>query len=200
MRKTQVEREALSIGKAVFDSVLIVVSVVLGFIISEWGTHLKERELAANVRRSVALEVAENLKTIEPQIARHRAALALLDRVKPSPGEPALQIFFDNLGGDLGEPMKRAAWDAAVSSGALRLLDQDLVARYSEIYVDQERVYDEDPAWLKTAIYRPENFDPKQQTVALATLHGELRELAENEGYMRDLYRREMPALQKAAQ
>jgi hypothetical protein len=199
MRKTQVEREALSIGKAVFESALIVVSVVLGFVISEWGTHAKERELAANVRRNIAIEVADNLKAIEPQVARHKAALALLDRVKPDPSEPAIQIFFDNLLGDLGEPMKRAAWDAAVSSGALRLLDQGLVARYSQIYVDQERVYDEDPAWLKAAIYRPENFDPKQQKVALATLHGELRELIGNEGYMRDLYRRELPALQKAA-
>ena len=202
MRKARVEREALSIGKAVFESALIVVSVVLGFIISEWGTHAKERELAANVRRSVALEVAENLKTIEPQMARHYAAATALDRVPPQPGKIALKVLSENLaGGSIAAlPMKRAAWDAAVSSGALRLLDRDLVERYSHIYVTQEQIYDDDIRWLKTTLYRPENFDPSQQTVAVATLAGVLSELAGNENLLRDLYKSELPALQKAAQ
>ncbi len=68
MTKQKVEREVFSIGKALFESVLIVVSVVLGFVVSEWSTHAKERELAASVRRSVAVEVADNLQTIDAQI------------------------------------------------------------------------------------------------------------------------------------
>jgi hypothetical protein len=198
---TKVEREALSVGRILFGSLLLVIGVVvLGFAISEWATHAKERELAAAVRRSVALEVADNLKTMEAQAKRHYAALEKLHRVTPIAGHTAFQTLFENLHGDLGAPMKRAAWDAAVSSGALRLLDHELVERYSEIYVDQQRVYDDDGAWLKAALYRPENFDPAQQALALATLSGALTELAGDEAYMRDLYRRQLPALQKAAQ
>lgn len=36
---TKVEREVLSIGRVLFESLLLVVSVVLGFVVSEWGTH-----------------------------------------------------------------------------------------------------------------------------------------------------------------
>ena len=201
MRKAQAEREVLSIGKVVFESALIVVSVVLGFVISEWGTHIKERELAANVRRSVALEVAENMKTIEPQMTRHYVAATALDQVQPQPGKTALKVLAENLpGGSIAAlPMKRAAWDAAVSSGALRLLDRDLVERYSHIYVTQEQIYDDDIRWLKTTLYRPENFDPAQQKVAVDTLAGVLSELAGNESILHDLYKNELPVLQQAA-
>jgi hypothetical protein len=198
---SKVEREVLSIGRVLFESLLLIVSVVLGFVVSEWGTHAKERELAANVRRSIAQEVEDNLRTMDAQLDRHRAGLAALVRAKPDPAKPALLVLVTSLpGGTINNlPMKRAAWDAAVSSGALRLLDHDLVERYSEIYVDQERVYDDDTNWMKSALYRPENFDPQQQKVALATLRGVLAELRGNEYYMCRLYRGQLPALRKAA-
>ena len=201
VRVTKVEREALTVGKMLFESLLLVVSVVLGFVISEWGTHAKERELAANVRRSVALEVAENMKTIDGQIARHRATAAAMGRTDIDPSKPAIQVLVENTNGGINAlPMKRAAWDAAVSSGALRLLDHDLVELYSDIYVSEERLYDDDVSWLKTVIYRPENFDPKQQKTAVATLRGMMEELAGNETWIRDqVYRKNLPALQKAA-
>jgi hypothetical protein len=197
---TKVEREVLSIGRVLFESLLLVVSVVLGFMVSEWGTHAKERELAANVRRSIAQEVAENLKTMDEQIARHEAGLKALDSVRPDPAKPALLVMEETIprGSVSALPMKRAAWDAAVSSGALRLLDHDLVERYSEIYVNQERIYDDDVSWLKNVFYRPENFEPSQQKAALATLRGVLQELHGNEDYVRGLYRKNLPYLQQA--
>ncbi|MGZ3273876.1 MAG: hypothetical protein ACXU82_19175 [Caulobacteraceae bacterium] len=130
-RIAKAEREALSIGKAVFESVLLLLGVVLGFVVSEWGTHAKERELAANVRRSIALEVADNLKRIDEQVVRHRAAAAVMGRPDIDPAKSAIQILAESAKGGINAlPMKRAAWDAAVSSGALRLLDHDLVERY----------------------------------------------------------------------
>src|SRR6185312_2218030 len=195
----KVEYEALAVSRVLLECALIVVSVVLGFLVSAWATHAREQQLGASVRRSIALEVADNLKTMEAQARRHYAAVAKLHGVQPIPGHTAFQTLFENLHGDMGAPMKREAWEAAVSSGALRLLDPSLVERYSEIYADQERVYDDDGTWLKPMLYRPENFDPQQQAGALATLTGGLTELAGNEAYMRDLYRKELPALQKAA-
>jgi len=198
---TKVEREVLSVGRVLFESLLLVVSVVLGFVVSEWGTHARERELAANVRRSIAQEVADNLKAMDAQFTRHETGLKALDRVRPDPAKPALLVMEETIpGGSVSAlPMKRAAWDAAVSSGALRLLDHDLVERYSDIYVNQERIYDDDITWLKTVFYRPENFEPSRQKAALATLRGVLQEIRGNEDYMRGLYRQNLPALQKAA-
>ncbi len=128
--------------------------------------------------------------------------MVALGSVQPEPSKIALDVIGESLpGGSISAvPMKRAAWDAAVSSGALRLLDQGLVERYSEIYVAQEQIYGDDVSWLKTVLYRPENFDPRQQKVAVATLRGALGELAGNETYMRDLYKRELPAIKDAAQ
>src|SRR6202000_1661862 len=115
-----------------------------------------------------------------------------LAKVQPDSSKPALKVMVENVpGGSISAlPMRRAAWDAAVSSGALRLLDQGLVERYSEIYVNQERIYDDDVSWMKSVFYRPENFDPKQEKAALATLGGVLQELTGNEDYMSDLYRK----------
>jgi hypothetical protein len=200
-RATKVEREVLTIGKMVFESLLLIVSVVLGFMVSQWDTHAKERELAANVRRSVALEVADNLKTMQAQIDRHTVGVAALRSAHPDPAKSALLVMVESLpkGSISALPMKRAAWDAAVSSGALRLLDHDLAERYSEIYVNQERIYDDDVSWIKTVLYRPENFEPERQKAALATLTAMLEELKGNEEYMRDLYKAQLPALRKAA-
>lgn len=199
---TRVEREALTVGKMLFESLLLIVSVVLGFMVSQWDTHAKERELAANVRRSIAAEVAENLKVMQAQIGRHTAGIAALHNAHPDPDQGALLVMSKTIpDGSIGAlPMKRAAWDAAVSSGALRLLDPVLAERYSEIYVRQERVYDDDTTWLKTVLYRPENFEPARQKPALANLTAMLEELKGNEETMRDLYREQLPALRKAAQ
>src|SRR6185437_171573 len=128
------DRPPSSVGKAVFGSVLVLIGAVFGFAVSEWRSRIRDAELAGNVRRSIALEVADNLKTMEAQARRHYAALEKLHRARPIPDHTAFQTLFENLHGDLGAPMKRAAWDAAVSSGSLRLLDNSLVERYSEIY------------------------------------------------------------------
>jgi hypothetical protein len=146
--------------------------------------------------------VADNLKVIQPQITRHVADADALDHAQPEPGKMALTVMHEKMaGGYIGfVPMKRAAWEAAVSSGALRLLDRDLVERYSHIYATQDLMYDDDVRWLKTVPYRTENFDPAQQKATVAALAGALSEFAGNETIMRDLCREQLPALQKAAQ
>lgn len=90
------------IGSLLVEGAFIVVSVLLGFAVAQYGEGRADRQLA------------------------HRAL-----KVRP-PLPPQAET---------DTPLvRRAAWDAAVTSGALRLIDYDLIASLSEIYEMQDHL------------------------------------------------------------
>jgi hypothetical protein len=91
---------------------------------------------------------------------------------------------------------RRAAWDTALSTGALRLLDYDLVAGLSEIYQMQElfqhnvdRIGPSSTDW----------FDPLAREAATRKLYMAMVELQYDERqFLLPLYRRYLPLIASA--
>jgi hypothetical protein len=143
-----------TLGHWLLEGFFIVISVALGFWVTQHREERQNRELAARVLKGLEAEVQYNLSILGPFADiqdRWVEAMAKLgdakDRQTGFPVCPtsstACGVFFATRP-DLGSlkssfPLfRRAAWDTALSTGALRLLDYDMVAGLSEIYQMQD--------------------------------------------------------------
>ena len=189
--------------RLLFESVLIVISVVLGFAVNEWRQARADRLLVGSVLRNVRAEVELNLSQIEQQIERHQRMIrafeahASLDRSR-SAWDVAVDVMRKMGGGFETLPLRQAAWDAAVSSGALRLMDYQMAAVLSEIYVGQQDSYTRLVEQTTPAIFAPDTFRPESQRESLQVIRWLMVEVEGRERAVRDIYKRHLPGLQAA--
>lgn len=192
-----------SASRLLFESVLIVISVALGFAVNEWRQQTADRQLRHSVLQNVRTEVEGNLAQVEKQIARHQAMIAAFDAAhsadsNQSAWDIALGIM-QRMGGGLETlPLRRAAWDAGVSSGALRLMDYPMASLLSEIYASQDS-YSQLVDQTVPNIYTPDTFRPGSRRESLQVIHWMIVEVEGRERAVRDTYKRHLPRLQAAS-
>ncbi|HVZ22754.1 MAG TPA: hypothetical protein VG871_16890 [Vicinamibacterales bacterium] len=199
-----------TVGKSashwLLEGVFIVASVLLGFGVGQYRDYRDNQELARRALTSLQAELEYNLATVEPYVAFHRAFIENLkgvDAKLPEMQASAFEIYLrlrpplpSNTNADVPTP-RRAAWDAAASTGALRLIDYDLIAGLSAIYQMQDH--------LAIAINNrmpfglPAFFEPDSRRPALMQTYAGLSEVAYSEESLVTLYRKELPALRAAA-
>jgi hypothetical protein len=188
-------------SRLLFESALIVLSVVLGFTASEWRQASADRDLAHRMLRNVRAEIEHNLAEVEARLPRHQKMveafrLADVSDSRSSAWDVILANQKEHGGGwDIALP-REAAWDAAVSTGALRLIDYDIAAALSEIYGAQ--------ALLMRAVdhlfdaYQPAIFERGKQREGVQMFYWLLVEIEGSERGLRDLYRKHLPKIQAA--
>jgi hypothetical protein len=181
-----------------FEGVFIVISVLLGFGVAQYGENRANKELAQRALTSLQAELEFNLAAVEPYVAFHRAYVDALEKVNTANGESGFQIYLKvrpplphSSETDVPLP-RRAAWDAAVSSGALRLIDYDLIARLSEIYTMQEHL---GAAIGRIPVSSPAFFDPASGDASVRLSQAALNEVAWAEQSLVALYRKQLPEL-----
>jgi len=195
------------------EGVFIVVSVALGFWVTQYREERQNRELVARVLKGLDAEVQYNVATLEPYAdiqTRWIAAMEKLgdakDRETGFPVCPASStacgVFFATRP-DLGRlkssfPLfRRAAWDTALSTGALRLLDYDLVAGLSEIYQMQDLYRDN---LEKIRISSTDWFDPRAREAAVHKLYMGMIEIQwDEQQLLLPLYRKYRPLIAAAS-
>ena len=143
-----------TLGHWLLEGLFIVISVALGFVVTQVREERQNHELATRVLKAIEAEVRYNLAALEPFIdiqGKWIEAMQQLgsttDRQTGFPVCPtsstACGVFFATRP-DLGvlktsfPIFRRAAWDTALSTGALRLVPYDLAAGLSEIYQTQD--------------------------------------------------------------
>ena len=194
------------------EGVFIVVSVALGFWVTQIREERQNRELVMRVLEGIEAEVQSNLSTLEPYADiqdRWVEALAKLGDVKDrQTGVPvcptsatACGVFFATRP-DLGSlktsvpQLRRAAWDTALSTGALRLIDYDLSAALSEVYQMQE-VFRANLD--KVGVGSTDWFDAAAREAAVRKLYMAMVELKYDERQLLlPLYRKYLPVISKA--
>ena len=194
------------------EGVLIVLSVALGFAVAEYGQSRQEREMERRVLRGLQEEIEFNLKALEPAHAKHeRWAQGLTNwlNTHATPGAVTtgltarhafLQTWPDV---DLTRPdrievpfptLRRVAWDTAVSTGALRLIDYDVAAALAEIYQWQDAL---PLGGIPTG--QVEFFDPAHHVPSTLQTSFAMEALVLSERELIDLYRRHLPTVRAAA-
>jgi hypothetical protein len=182
------------------ESVLIVLSVVLGFALTEWRQQQAERKLARTVLENVRREMAQNLATLEripPKHARMAERLATAAVPSAGGGQTAFDVFAREMpeGGLDLSPLRDAAWETAVTTGALRLLDYEKAALVSEVYQIQRASIVPTIQRISDRFLAPQNFDPLARTAMLRTHHMLFVEISGQESYLMETYRRVLKQL-----
>jgi hypothetical protein len=185
------------------EAVFIVASVGLGFAVAQIRESRADHELVERVLDRLQAEVEQNLAILEPQIAAHRR---WMDALAQSDSASGSQTAFDFMmavrptGVETNiAPLRHAAWDTAVATGALRLIDYDIAAVLSEIYGAQTTTYDSLGRMVTSAIYMPAMFDGAMRRPAIQVGRYVITEVEGNERYLRDLYQKHLPVLRNAA-
>ena len=191
------------------EGLFIVVGVVLGFGVAQYGERRQERELAARVLQGLRDEITYNAAQLAPALQKHVAWQDAIeqwfdDNTKtPPPHLAARDAFIATMPGfdptgDLNDfelpfPILRsAAWDTAVSTGALRLIDYEVTAALSEIYAWQgalPSIPTDDTAF----------FDPAQLVPATIRTSFALDALIISENALLNLYTKHLPGVRAAA-
>ena len=184
-----------------FECLVIVASVALGFLVTEWRQRVADQELSRQILTNVVAEMTGNRRRLEQQITLHRGMLDGLDKLGPPAADASgWDVITGSLKGSTNAlPLRRAAWDAAVSSGALRLIDYDVAARLSDIYLIQEEAYGRTNRRMGEALFIPESFMPGRSREVAQMFRRLLEELHGQETYMLEVYDEHLPALREAS-
>lgn len=194
------KRRAGASSRLLLESALIVLSVLLGFALSEWRENQIERERADLALESFRREIQANfatLKRVHPkhvQLAERLGAVARADTVSGGTAFDVLVALLPEGGLDT-PPLREAAWEAAVSTGALRLLNYETAALLSETYQIQRFTIVPTVQRLSERVMDLPNFDPRTRNMALRVHHMVLLELTGQEAYLMEAYQRTLAQL-----
>jgi hypothetical protein len=195
-------------GKAavpwLLEGLLIVFSVVLGFWVSQLQSARADRELAARVLTSVQQEIDYNVTLLAPYVGMHSA---WTERLGKEAAETGTQSAFDVFmrirppipaGGTPFPVLRRSAWDAALASGVIRLLDHDVAAALSDVYRRQQIVDDNIQRLARGAFGAASTFDPASRNPSLKLLRLTMLDIQTAEATLAASYHRHAPALRAA--
>lgn len=186
------------------EGLLIVISVALGFWVTQLQQGRQDRQLAARVLERIEQEIASNAKTLEPYVAMHDTWLGGLTKAQ-SVVDPRSQSAFD-VWMDTRPPfppgapspfafLRRSAWDTALSAGIIRLIDPDLAASLSELYRAQE-IATQNVERLANGVLTSSNlYDPAARQASVRLLWLTLADIQSAEVVLRDAYKAQLPKL-----
>jgi hypothetical protein len=187
------------------EGLFIVVSIGLAFAVDQYRERRANRDLASRALASIASELEHNLAQIGPFVDVHRRWADALAGANTSKGDQsAIDIYIavrprlpEGARANFPTQVRRVAWDASLSTGALRFIDYDLVAAVSEIYAMQD-YYGDTATQLGSAVYAGPAMDPATSAIAVRQLTVTMREVVFAEELLIDLYRRQLPVVRAA--
>jgi len=195
------------------EGTFIVLSVGLGFWVSGIRERNQNKELVDRVLRAVDEEITYNRTQVEPSLAFEKKWIANLEAAGLSKdlksgyaacptSATACGVFFATRPprGSLISNfpiLRNAAWETAAATGALRLMDIQLVAALSELYQMQdlykantEKIGSGSTDWFDAAFHEPAT---RKLYLALDELYYDESEV------LLPLYKRVQPVVQAAA-
>jgi hypothetical protein len=189
-----------------FEGMLIVVSVLLGFGLSEFREAQAERDLTGRVLDGIRAEIEHNLSVLEPFVPMHTQWMEALAKSDTSEGnQSGVEVWFATrpplpLDGTSPFPsLRRSAWDAAVAGGALRLIDYDVAAALADVYGMQEQATANVQRLATGALSTPAIYEATSRPASVRLLGLTLADIQSAEALLLSRYRQHLPAIIEAA-
>lgn len=187
------------VPRLAMESLLIVLSVLLGFAANQWHDRRAESALATQALSGFRRELNENLEMLQRVQPKH---LEMSNRLKaaaavPKSGQTAFDAFAAAMpeGGVSIPPLSDAAWETATSSGALRLIGYDRAAHLSMAYHVQSTMTTSIGQRIEERLTSAENFDPQRREQMLRAESLLFSEISGVETYVIDVYRQTLKNL-----
>ncbi|TAK17940.1 MAG: hypothetical protein EPO35_02065 [Acidobacteria bacterium] len=187
------------------EGLLIVVSVLLAFGVDEYRDARANRELKHQVLSGIKAEIDHNFAALEPYISIHsewRRALDTADTSRAS--ESGLDVWFRTRP-DLGKSptpfptLRRSAWDAAVSSGAVRLIDFNVASALADVYTAQDQVTANVQRLANGPLADAATYDPAKRPAVVRLLWLTIADIQSAEISLVKLYQQHLPTVAEAA-
>ena len=186
------------------EGLLIVVSVAMGFWVTQIQQGRQDRELAARVLERIEQEIASNARTLEPYLPMHDTWLERLDKahfVVDTQSPSAFDVFMNTrppLPPGAPSPfafLRRSAWDTALSAGIIRLIDPDLAASLSDLYRAQEIATQNVERLANGVLTSSTLYNPDDRRASVRLLRLTLADITSAEVVLRDAYKDQLPKL-----
>jgi hypothetical protein len=192
-----------------FEVGIIMASVALGYGAARFEEYQSNRGLADQALAALSSEVEHNRRQLEPMVPMHAAWVSALEHAQQADAgtrnRAALDVWFAARpefpeGARSSFPLlQRSAWDAALSSGALRFFDYDLAKALADVYRMQETATDNVDRLAQGALSEVAIYDPASRPAAVRLLWLTLADILSAEVLLLELYDLHMPALQAIA-
>jgi hypothetical protein len=122
------------------ESVLIVMSVVLGFLVTEWRQARENEALAREAQQSILSEIEDNYRRVRRARRYHATMADTLRSVDDT--ETAAEIISEGFQGQSGivnpATVQTAAWDMAQTTEAVRFMEWADVNVLARVYTRQQ--------------------------------------------------------------
>lgn len=171
----------LSMGRLLFEVILIILGVFLGLFVNELRIEQRDRVRAQGALTQIRSELQSNQEQVAKISAHHvtvRDSLnALLSRVSSMENPVTIQDLLKAMPGGFGVAgLQRHSWTLANRLGALEHMDYATASMLSRTYHLQE-FYTEKYDRLADNLYLASNIDPSTReglVLALALLAGDI--------------------------
>lgn len=155
------------------ESVLIIFSVLLALILTEYFTSLHEKENTKDIVRNIVVELKHNKKFVEDLNGYNLQVLARIDSVLADKTLQDKIVSNDEFHLKMIAPegvqfrfLDHDAWDIAKNNNILPKMDVESVSLLTKVYDDQERMSKLEDEVARILLAR-ESRDPKQVRTTL---------------------------------
>ena len=191
-----------SILNSLKQLVLIVFSVVLGILLSEWIAERKQEQEAALLLEKIRSEVQGNQLLLQEWVPYHTAIVAKLDSLTQDPTfvdrftEDADALFDAVLtrGNLMGSTPSNDAWDIAKSHPLIVHFDYDQLLALTRVYHQQQMTYEPTNRVIELLLSADFN-DPVSAERNLMEFRNRMREIESRERQLMGYYVQAMRVL-----
>lgn len=176
-RASWFQRISAKVPELLFETVCIVISILLALWVGQKVDQAKEHRLALKALRNFREELQGNRDFMKQALPLHRAYIQRLEDIQPPIqgwNDIDKQIHFSGLG---PSSAYNTAWETAVATNALVQIDYDTVKKLSSVYLRQKYVEVVRQKFLDI-FYNPGTFHPDNAPGLVQSMYFMFQDLA----------------------
>jgi hypothetical protein len=173
------------------ESVLIVFSILLALFVDQWREGLRLDRLRDRAIADIHEEIENNRTAVDGVVVYHTAVRESLGNLwqrierSGSSAQPGFDLIAGVARAGIRPPaIRRTAWETAISTDAVTLMDYSLIYRLGGLYDTQTTGVESTLARIQDFVFDPMLFEPARAGAAVRMIHALVSELAGQEYYL----------------
>jgi hypothetical protein len=195
-----------TLPRLLFESALIVVSILLAFLLNEWRENRVHREAVRVATSNFQAEIEANLESVEAVLPYHRTVvesirgvLAEPERMRELETVPFLELGEQIMPRGLVPPdLRHTAWETALARGTLAFMSYETISALARAYQTQQHGVGTTWPKITEAVLSPEFFAPGRLEQNLRFFLLAFNELAAQEEMLAAVYRETLASISTA--
>ena len=184
------------ISKTLFESMLIVLSILLALAVAEYQEDDELEQLIVKSLASFEHEIVQNKSRIEDIYPFHVGLQSILSELQAQDGAISAEELREVVDSFQSTVLLTSAWDTAVATGALSSMDYQAVSALSLTYSIQRRYQDLNNAGVAELINATKMGDENRSTAVYIALRY-MREVTTAEQELRAVYQQALELIQE---